>query len=313
MRLILVEHSWTFHMFFKFVSDVYNDFVKPLRKLWCVNISLLSSTFIKLLLRIINVLAPISTREVLQVLPCISSNFESSKDFIDSDAILLQINIIYNVNNKLASSSASPLWLNQMSSWEINVLIQRDRASKEEGYVFEFIRSSGKCSVILKNLLQEPYWIFWGLKKVLCMQACSMEIRQAVSTKVSQSYRAWKPHFGCLETVFKAFHEYVLGIFKKLFRQTTDLIVYVPLFSADLTRFTVSPAVTGSSLCFSQKRFRAFAKANETEESPLSIFSGTVRLFFDFFAFQRVPPSSFFWYFATNWTFNNLKGSLLQF
>ena len=125
----------------------------------------MSSTFIKLLLRIINVLAPISTREVLQVLPCISSNFESSKDFIDSDAILLQINFIYNINNKLASSSASPLWLNQMSSWEINVLIQRDRASKEEGYVFEFIRSSGKCSVILKNLLQEPYWIFWGLKK----------------------------------------------------------------------------------------------------------------------------------------------------
>ena len=39
------------------------------------------------------------------------------------------------------------------------------------------------------------------------------------------------------------------------FRQTTDLIVYVPLFSTDFT---------GSSPCFSQKLFRAFAKANET-------------------------------------------------
>ena len=60
-----------------------------------------------------------------------------------------------------------------------------------------------------------------------------------------------KGHFGCLETVFQAFHEYVLGIFKKLcafraldiapildipscfffFRQTTEFIVYVPLFT----------------------------------------------------------------------------------
>ena len=33
---------------------------------------------------------------------------------------------------------------------------------------------------------------------------------------ISQSYRAWKAHFWCLETVFKAFHEYELGIFKTL-------------------------------------------------------------------------------------------------
>ena len=47
------------------------------------------------------------------------------------------------------------------------------------------------------------------------------------------------------------------------------------------TRFTVNPAVTGSSPCFSQKLFRA-------------IFFGTVRLFFRiFFCRQRVPPSSF--------------------
>ena len=33
---------------------------------------------------------------------------------------------------------------------------------------------------------------------------------------IFQSYRAWKSHFGCLESVFKAFHEYVLSIFRKL-------------------------------------------------------------------------------------------------
>ena len=33
---------------------------------------------------------------------------------------------------------------------------------------------------------------------------------------IFQSYRAWKAHFGCLETVFKAYHEYVLGLFTKL-------------------------------------------------------------------------------------------------
>ena len=32
----------------------------------------------------------------------------------------------------------------------------------------------------------------------------------------SQSYRAWKAPFGCVEAVFKAFHKYILGIFKKL-------------------------------------------------------------------------------------------------
>ena len=35
-------------------------------------------------------------------------------------------------------------------------------------------------------------------------------------TVIFQSYRAWEAHFGCLESVFKAFHEYVLSIFRKL-------------------------------------------------------------------------------------------------
>ena len=92
------------------------------------------------------------------------------------------------------------------------------------------------------------------------------------------------------------------------FRQTTDLIVYIPLFSTDFNRFTGNPAVTGSSPCFSQKLYRAFAKTDETEGSPLSFFSDTAtfskktylqRVPFKFFMFcnkldfqnvQRVPP-----------------------
>ena len=78
------------------------------------------------------------------------------------------------------------------------------------------------------------------------------------------------------------------------FRQSTDLIAYVPLFSTDFTRLTMNPAVTSSSPCFSQKLFRAFAKADETEGSPLPIFSALCDFFFDSFCLQRVPPSSFF-------------------
>ena len=77
-------------------------------------------------------------------------------------------------------------------------------------------------------------------------------------------------------------------VFFSFFRQTTDLIVYVPLCSTTFTLFTVNPAVTGSSPCFSQNLFRVFAKADETEGSPLSIFSALC----DFCA-RRVPPFTF--------------------
>ena len=74
------------------------------------------------------------------------------------------------------------------------------------------------------------------------------------------------------------------------FRQITDLIVYVPLFtdftrsrvlvSTVFTRFTVNPADTGSSPCFSQDFFEQFFLA--------------LCDFFSIFCLQRVPPSSFF-------------------
>ena len=95
----------------------------------------------------------------------------------------------------------------------------------------------------------------------------------------------------------------VARFFSFFFRQTTDLIVYVPLLT-DFTRshvlvstvftgFTVHPAVTGSSPCFSQKLFRAFAKADETEGSLLPIFFRHCATFFEFFAFKRSHPHFF--------------------
>ena len=77
----------------------------------------------------------------------------------------------------------------------------------------------------------------------------------------------------------------------RLVRQTTDLIVYVPLFtdftrsrvvvSTVFTQFTVNPVITGSSPCFSQKLFQA-------------IFFRHCATFSIFFCLQKVPPSSFF-------------------
>ena len=55
-------------------------------------------------------------------------------------------------------------------------------------------------------------------------------------------------------------------------------------------RFTVNPAVTGSSPCFSQKLFRAIFFGTVR----LSIFFGTVRLFFDIFLSPKGPPFKFF-------------------
>ena len=102
---------------------------------------------------------------------------------------------------------------------------------------------------------------------------------------------------------------------------TTDLIVYVPLFtdftrsrvlvSTVFTRFTVNPAVTGSSPCLSQKPFRTFFFGTVR----LFQFFGTVRLRI-FFAFkvshlqvfvifcsklkcQKAPRLSLFMYFGT--------------
>ena len=64
--------------------------------------------------------------------------------------------------------------------------------------------------------------------------------------------------------------------------------LYAPLFSTDFNRFRA--AVAGSSPCFSQKLFRAFAKPDETE-GLLNFFMSPKGQFI---------PLHFFGYFATN-------------
>ena len=62
-------------------------------------------------------------------------------------------------------------------------------------------------------------------------------------------------------------------------RQTTELTLYIPLFSTDFIRFKGNPVVAGSSHCFSQKLFCAFVKPDETKGSPFRFFLDFVRLF----------------------------------
>ena len=60
-----------------------------------------------------------------------------------------------------------------------------------------------------------------------------------------------------------------------------------------LTRFTLNPVVPGSSRFFSQKLFRAFAKADKTEGSHLSYYTALCHFFPKLFCLQRVPQSFF--------------------
>ena len=64
-------------------------------------------------------------------------------------------------------------------------------------------------------------------------------------TVIFQSYRAWKAHFGCLQSVFKAFHEYVLSIFRKLCASwaldiAPTLDVPVLFFHKEATKITLT-------------------------------------------------------------------------
>ena len=81
-------------------------------------------------------------------------------------------------------------------------------------------------------------------------------------------------------------------VFLFFFRQITDFTLHVQLFSTDFNRFTRNPVVTGSSSCLSQKLFRAFAKADESEWFPFSIFFLHCATFFGFLP-SRVPFNCF--------------------
>ena len=73
------------------------------------------------------------------------------------------------------------------------------------------------------------------------------------------------------------------------FRQTPELTLYVPLFSTDFNRFRGNPALAGSSRCLSQKRFRAFAKPDETEGTPCQFFLALCDFFSNIFVFKSSP------------------------
>ena len=113
----LVGTARPFCMCFSVASNFLYDFLKFLRKLSCENISLLYSTFIKLLERFIKVLAAILSLEVLLLSLCISSNFKSSWDVNNFAVISMQINFIHNVYNKLESFWASYLRSGELIKW----------------------------------------------------------------------------------------------------------------------------------------------------------------------------------------------------
>ena len=79
------------------------------------------------------------------------------------------------------------------------------------------------------------------------------------------------------------------------FLDTPELTLYVSLYSTDFYRFRGNSAIAGSSPCFSQKLFCAFAKPESAK--------GSLGQFFKFFATnnkpetqkaQKVSPFTFF-------------------
>ena len=134
---------------------------------------------------------------------------------------------------------------------------------------------------------------------------------------IFQSYRAWKEHFVCLESVFKAFHEYILGIFRKLcafwaldIAPTLDVPVlfFVTLqTSSCMYHFlsTVQFYQKSLDLIFNaSKTSNLRYKTNAKQKGPPFQFFGTMRLL--------PPPFSAFWYVSRNF-FNvskKLTGSL---
>ena len=143
-------------------------------------------------------------------------------------------------------------------------------------------------------------------------------------TVIFQSYRAWKAHFGCLESVFKAFHEYVLSIFRKLcaswaldIAPTLDVPVLFSLSADNLTLNGPLFLQFLQSYNFSISHFLQFLAYEvvfsyhlRNSTGPKSIF-GSVRLFFRKKFFHRRFPLSIFWYFWTEWILKNPKWSPL--
>ena len=135
-------------------------------------------------------------------------------------------------------------------------------------------------------------------------------------TVIFQSYRAWKAHFGCLESVFKAFHEYILGIFRKLWAFWA-LDIAPTLDVPVLFFFFVRPQSSSRMYHFLQKLIRLLRPSQANGNSvqrvppfiflpflrnlqnrkrpkgpPFQFFFGTVRIFFEIFLMSQKSPCS---------------------
>ena len=86
--------------------------------------------------------------------------------------------------------------------------------SSQKSPRFEFFATEGT----LKNLEGSTVSFFGTMRlfRRFFQKFSKFYFDPSRETVIFQSYRAWKAHFGCLESVFKAFHEYVLSIFRKL-------------------------------------------------------------------------------------------------
>ena len=102
------------------------------------------------------------------------------------------------------------------------------------------------------------------------------------------------------------------------FRQTTELIAYVPLFT-ETDKFTQAKfhqcKLTAKGPPF---RFLPFLRNLQNRKTPkgppFQFFFGTVRIFFpEIFNFSKESPLRIFWYFATESMLMNPKGSPFSF
>ena len=137
---------------------------------------------------------------------------------------------------------------------------------------------------------------------------------------IFQSYRAWKAHFGCLESVFKAFHDYILGIFRKLcafwaldiaptldvpvlfflFQPTISLwmvhfLQFVHLFCCSSSTKFLKPESGGSILALNHNIFM-LPKVQQVRPKgpPFGFLSALCDFFSKIFGFyQRVTPCIF--------------------
>ena len=129
-------------------------FFKALTEMFLQNFPLLFLTFMKLLEKFIKTLAAILCREVLQFSLSISSSLNAAERLpICRHLNAKQLQSRYKLSTSfILSVLFSKQQSHQASSFENNVWMKRDRVGNETGFDFNFIFTSGNCSVILQDL-----------------------------------------------------------------------------------------------------------------------------------------------------------------